>query len=145
MNLNRYHVAAVITALAGIAFLIYAAIKGQGSAGICLVFPFYIGTGIYSAIGILLIMAAFFLFFFATVHSIDTEFVAEAQPVHPPPEEIYTKGHRSEIKGGGVIFIGPVPIVFGTDTNIAGWMLIVAAVITGIIIAFYVIVYLGVI
>lgn len=145
MNLNRYHGVAMVIGLAGIGLLIYAAIIGQGSAGICLVFPFYIGTGIYSAIGILLIMAAFIMFFFATIHSIDAEFMEHSVPMHPPLKDMDFNTHKHDVKGGGVIFIGPIPIVFGTDTNIASWMIIVAAIITGVIIAFYTLVYLGVI
>lgn len=41
-------------------------------------------------------------------------------------------GTETEIRGGGVIFIGPVPIVFGTDRtmvfiSIAGALLFLAA------------------
>ncbi|MCZ7383671.1 MAG: TIGR00304 family protein [Candidatus Methanoperedens sp.] len=41
------------------------------------------------------------------------------------PEEA---GKEKKIKGGGVIFIGPVPLVFGTDKRYALLMMILAIV-----------------
>ncbi|MEM1626498.1 MAG: DUF131 domain-containing protein [Sulfolobaceae archaeon] len=47
-------------------------------------------------------------------------------------KEYSTKGEserRTETKAGGIIFIGPIPIIFGSDKEIAKWMLIIALVI----------------
>jgi len=37
---------------------------------------------------------------------------------------------RTETKAGGIIFIGPIPIVFGSDKEITKWMLIIALIIS---------------
>ncbi|QGA53442.1 DUF131 domain-containing protein [Sulfolobus sp. E5-1-F] len=39
---------------------------------------------------------------------------------------------------GGVIFIGPIPIVFGSSKGIAKWMLIVAIILFILMIIFYI-------
>ncbi|AKA72543.1 DUF131 domain-containing protein [Saccharolobus solfataricus] len=38
---------------------------------------------------------------------------------------------------GGVIFIGPIPIVFGSSKGIAKWMIIVAVILFVLIVIFY--------
>ncbi|MCH4815405.1 MAG: DUF131 domain-containing protein [Saccharolobus sp.] len=39
---------------------------------------------------------------------------------------------------GGVIFIGPIPIVFGSSKGIAKWMLIVAVILFILMVIFYI-------
>ncbi len=46
-------------------------------------------------------------------------------------------GSKSEVKGGGVILIGPVPIVFGTDAESAKTVLILAIILMLIVLAIY--------
>lgn len=36
---------------------------------------------------------------------------------------------KTETRGGGIIFIGPFPVIFGTDIHIAKWLVIVALII----------------
>lgn len=40
----------------------------------------------------------------------------------------YSDSNESRIEGGGVIFIGPIPIVFGTNKQITWYMLVVGVV-----------------
>jgi len=37
---------------------------------------------------------------------------------------------KAEKKGGGIVFIGPIPIIFGTDIRVAKWLIIIALIIT---------------
>ncbi len=46
-------------------------------------------------------------------------------------------GPKSEVKGGAVILIGPVPIVFGTDAESAKTVLILAIILMLIVLAIY--------
>ena len=41
-------------------------------------------------------------------------------------------------RGGGVIFIGPIPIVFGSDKGIAKWMIVVGVIIAVIMLLMFV-------
>ncbi|BBG25373.1 TIGR00304 family membrane protein [Sulfuracidifex tepidarius] len=40
---------------------------------------------------------------------------------------------------GGVIFIGPIPIVFGSSKRISKWMIVAAIIITAILVSLYII------
>ncbi len=37
---------------------------------------------------------------------------------------------RSEVRGGGVVLVGPIPIVFGSDAQTAKWLIVLAMVLT---------------
>lgn len=39
-----------------------------------------------------------------------------------------TDGTRAEVKGGGVVMIGPIPIIFGTDAKWASVAIVLAVV-----------------
>jgi len=56
-------------------------------------------------LGIMIIFITIFLFFFKSI-----------------------KG-KTETKGGGIIFIGPFPVIFGTDIGIAKWLVVIALII----------------
>jgi len=62
-------------------------------------------------LGIIIIVLAMFMFVFKSI-----------------------KG-KTETKGGGIIFIGPIPVIFGTDVRIAKWLIIFALIITLILFA----------
>lgn len=68
-------------------------------------------------VGIALIVLGFFLIALGIMRSIQ-----ESESC--TPQEI-----KEKVKGGGVIFIGPVPVVFGTDKKYALLLMILAIVI----------------
>ena len=72
-------------------------------------------------LGLLLIFAGIILVIIGSIVSI-----FESQPHRK--EERY-KEVREETKVGGVIFIGPIPIVFGSDKKMAVWALILGIII----------------
>ncbi len=49
-------------------------------------------------------------------------------------EKTEDKPSEGEVEGGGVIFIGPLPIVFGSNNRIAKWMVIAAILITVVLV-----------
>jgi len=91
--------------VAGVIFLGIAAAMGEIEFAIVLIFPVIWGSGIFAALGILLIFLGFFLSI-ATVHfrSAGTDIERETR---------FQEGGRT--KGAGVILIGPLPIVLGSD------------------------------
>jgi uncharacterized protein (TIGR00304 family) len=44
---------------------------------------------------------------------------------------------------GGVIMLGPIPIVFGSDARIAKWMMILGLILAGFVVASFLILSLG--
>ncbi len=77
-------------------------------------------------LGIFLVLLGFFIVFIGFIY------------------EIFKNSEKNEntrTNAGGVIFIGPIPIVFGSSKKIE-WMMIVALIITIILVLLYVIPYL---
>ncbi len=98
---------------------------GELHFGLLLFIPVVYGSGLAAGIAALLIFAAFILF--------AVSFGRTAEE-HAGPESTYSGDRREAAtavrKGvGGVIFIGPIPIIFGSDRKIAGYMMILAVVI----------------
>lgn|GEM_PF-311453 len=51
---------------------------------------------------------------------------------------------KVDVSAGGVVFLGPFPIVFGSNKRIAKWMLVVALIIT-LLLIFQTLLFVGVI
>ncbi len=94
----------------GIALLILALITGEAKGGIIIIFPFIIGTGLLSLFGILFIFLSFILFFL----SFPKDMEYEVQPLQE--------------KKKGIIFIGPIPIIFSGDIKIAWFIILLIAI-----------------
>lgn len=122
MRAARYlRAASIILFASGMTALIMAALSGEVDFGLVLVFPVIWGTGILSAVGIFMIFAGIFLFYISFFFLI------------PPPVPEYgahiddiTQESRSH--AGGVILIGPIPIVFGSDWKTVRMVIILAIV-----------------
>lgn len=114
--------------IAGLLLLIYGFLKGEISAGFFLVFPFFVGSGAFSFVGILLIMISAGLFFF--VRFPHYQHKDNYEEMEAPGGQEGKGGEKSERKEfGGVIFIGPIPIVFGSARKMGYVMTIAAAVV----------------
>ncbi len=48
-------------------------------------------------------------------------------------------GGRSRVEGGGVIIIGPVPIVFGSNRNVTSLLLVLAIILTVLTIIMFIV------
>lgn len=119
----------LICLITGIIFIIIAVLSGKASIAVFVVFPIVYGGGIFMLLGILFIFLSFILFFFI-------------------PYEGYTVSKRRKYHGwdevrdkessyGGVIFIGPIPIVFGKDESITTKMLYLALIIAVLLVLVY--------
>jgi len=94
----------VICIAAGIAL-------GEGKAGIFIIFPFIYGNGLLMMLGIILIFISFPLFMFSRFRFEEEIFSGEEAIA---PEEIKTEKHA-----GGLILIGPIPIIISSDWKTA--------------------------
>jgi uncharacterized membrane protein len=101
----------------GIAFFVIGFLIGEVKTGFLLIFPFLIGSGLYALLGFLFFFAAILLFMFGLV----SPFIAPEKP---------------EVKGGGVILIGPFPIVFGSSWRIAILLMLMAIILIVLVVLF---------
>ena len=124
--MNRYHFFSLIFLIFAVVFFLIGFLEGDIEGGIFFIFPFVIGSGIFLLIGILMIFLAliFYMFGFIRFH-----FPEKDYPIsHEKPDE-----KKTTFKGGGVVLIGPIPIVFGSSWKIAIIMMVLAILIIFII------------
>ncbi len=85
-------------------------------------------------VGTIIILIGFFVVFIGIFY----EFFKGIKKYNREKEDEEGK-QEEKSEFGGVIFIGPIPIVFGSSKRISKWMMIAAIVITIILVLFYVI------
>ena len=112
-----------ILLILGISLLVISVATGGAKVGLFFIIPFVVGTDVYSALGILFIILAFVLWFFLPFRELERRFGGgergeQGQVVYGPmPPQ-----HSARKKAGGVVFIGPIPIIFGSDPKTALWV-----------------------
>ena len=122
--MNNYKKFSIICFICGLIFFIMGIIEGKVEVGFFLFFPFLIGYGFYAFFGFILFFFSILLFMFgfyrSTTDSIDLPTIENRQ-------------NKKIVKGGGVILIGPIPIIFGSNRKI----IIVMVVLAVLLIIFY--------
>jgi uncharacterized protein (TIGR00304 family) len=126
---NGFRTAAALTLAAAVAVLAYGVAVGDLNVALVVVFPVVYGTGPVGFVGIALLMLTVFLWFAGTARAAvdaarETPWTRDA---HAPP--VSSRGDERgsswdeepgrRTRGGGVIMLGPIPIVFGTDKRTA--------------------------
>ncbi len=97
----------IILFIFGIACIIIDFLRGEARAGVFVIFPFIFSTGFLSLIGILFIFLSIILSVFSFKENIIRENYKE--------------------KKGGIIFFGPIPIIFSKDFDLI-WILIIISI-----------------
>jgi uncharacterized protein (TIGR00304 family) len=130
--------------IAGVALIAASVATGQGQVYLLLFIPVYVGTGALGMLGILVLFSGFFL---ATLGSAWRGVPVPAAPAPDSassPESIAPPSPAGPpARYGGVIMLGPIPIVFGSDARIAKWMMILGLILAGFVIASFLILSLG--
>lgn len=126
----------VLIFVAGVACIAAAVANGEAEVSLLLVFPVVSGSSGLFFLGTILIVLSFFVGFamLAMGH-------AELGRLQTDPGQAAGRpGAQKDTRYGGVVLIGPVPIAFGSDRNMAVIMLVVgiavAVVVLGLILAF---------
>lgn len=106
----------------GVAALAVAFLQDQATLNLLLIFPIITASGPWAFLGILLIVAGFASAFFTW----PSRGRALPEPSQPPaamaPPGVPPSA--SSRRWGGVVFLGPIPIVFGSDAKVTRWMLL---------------------
>lgn len=123
--------------------LAIAAARGELRFGLFLCVPFLLGTGALAAIGILLLMGAVgWLVLRPAWDVVDRTGWDGPRPDadRHPAGTIGARRGRAERSGwGGVVFLGPIPIVFGGQ-GYRRWMLWVSIAIAALMVAMTVVI-----
>jgi uncharacterized protein (TIGR00304 family) len=114
--------------------------RGEAQAGLFLIFPYISGGGLFLGLGLLLVIVGFVVLVLGSVSRFGAmtleEFLEDEPPVRKKKQRPRTVGDqeveapraRGGFKGGGVVFIGPVPIVFGPNAKVTKLMLYLSIV-----------------
>ena len=126
--MNKYHLFSLICFIIGIVFFAFGVFSGDVETGFVVVFPFIAGSGIYAFLGFIFVFISVLLFMFSFNSSVGSNDFQADYDGYPP-------SRKTSIKGGGVVLIGPIPIVFGSNWKIAVVLMVLAICI--IIIGFF--------
>jgi uncharacterized protein (TIGR00304 family) len=122
--MRKWLLVSLLLFVSGVALIIVSVSNGEGQVGLFLIFPFIITQGWIGAVGSLLL-------FLAVISVFIGFWTSAAQDLGQAPVETSSPAPAARTKKnyGGVVLIGPIPIVFGSDEKIAKSMLIIAAAI----------------
>ncbi|UCE73853.1 MAG: DUF131 domain-containing protein [Methanomassiliicoccales archaeon] len=122
--MNRNLILAVILGIAGIVLIGYSVASGEGNAGIILFIPVFYGSGLFAFMGVLCIMAAMILGFIGFA-----ERMVEQEGNEPRSAQSTAPRIQKSVKGGGVVLIGPIPIIFGSDAKTTIVLVVLALIV----------------
>jgi len=126
--MNKYQFFSLICFAGFIVSLILGFSSGNIKGGIFIVFPFIAGTGVYIFFVVIFLFLAFLFFVLGFITSFTSD------EVFYPEENSFDK--KKSVKIGGVVFVGPIPIIFGSNWKIVVLMIFLAIVF--LIISFFV-------
>jgi len=106
----------------GITFVIISALRGELSVGFILFFPFIYGEGFYAAIGFILIFISILLFV------IDLFNFEKYNVFHIEEKPVGDEKNR-QVEGGGILLIGPIPVIISSSWKTALFLILLAIVI----------------
>jgi len=129
--MNRHHLLPLVFFISGIVFFSLGILTGEIEIGIVLIFPFIVGSGIHAFLGFISIFIAIILFMIGFV----SKFSSDDLNVHK--KDINQTNKKTSVKGGGIILIGPIPIVFGTNWKIALMLMILAMIVVTVFFIVY--------
>ena len=90
-------------------------LTGEGQVGIFIIFPYVAGTGWLILVGVLLVFTGVFLYLMSV-------------PLLVPLSDKVGKRYRKKTmtsRAGGMVLIGPIPIVVSSDARLAVLLLVV--------------------
>jgi uncharacterized protein (TIGR00304 family) len=130
--------------IVGAVALAVGVLQGEATLSLFLIFPVVTATGAWGFLGILLMIAGVFVFFltWSAAPDLSHETVPAAPPATPAPPVAPPSERRS--RWGGVVFLGPIPIVFGSNAKVTKWMLLVGVLLFVALVVFTVIVLYGI-
>ena len=118
--MNRYHFLSVLCFIVFTFLVVYGYIEGQLSFGLAVFIPFVIGEGLYPLIGFFFLFASIIFYIQGLAQNFSKDLKrSDAQPDHPSSIQF-------SVETGGLVFIGPIPIVFGSNWKVTVIMLLVA-------------------
>jgi len=148
VNAKGLLVLGLLMLFGGIGLFGWAVARGEAEFYLVVIIPVITGTGAVFAAGVLLFMIGLMVTFFAmslrSAERMPKEY-EDGRSQAASPGQAPQQGAPSPQGGaefGGVIFIGPIPIVFGKGPRSSKWMLVGSIVFGLLLIVFIVALFL---
>ncbi|MCI4371331.1 MAG: DUF131 domain-containing protein [Thermoplasmata archaeon] len=125
--------------LAGLVVLALAVARGEASLYVLVLFPVVVGSGPLGFLGIVLVFAGFALTFLLLPAAAGARSDGAISTLPLTSAPVATPRRR----WGGVVFLGPIPIVFGSDSEVTRAMLLLGIVLVLALLALTVIAFLA--
>jgi uncharacterized protein (TIGR00304 family) len=110
--MNKIHSLSLLFFIVGSIVFAFGLARGEVEAGFVVVFPFLIGTGLYASVGFLCVFIAVLLFMFGFITRSTSTYQFDERD-----DSGFQK--KPTVTGGGVVLIGPIPIIFSANWKIA--------------------------
>ncbi len=136
--LNRSTAVAAGLFAAGIALVLLSIFRGEGSAGIVVCVPFFFGNGLLASLGVVCFIGGMVMLLLGIARAAAAQAARQRrEPAEETDGQARTQaGNATKTRAGGVILLGPIPIVFGSDPGMSRTMFYLAS---GLITAFIVV------
>lgn len=108
--------------VAGVLTMAIAVARRQANIYLVLIIPVIVGTGPLAFLGIILVFAGFLLTFLLW----PSRFAGD--PGNRDASPISPEGAAPTRRWGGVLFLGPIPVIFGSDPRMTRTMLLIGVV-----------------
>ena len=159
---NNYLVGAICLFIIAAVLMGIAVQRGEAQVGLFLIFPFISGGGLFMGLGLLFVIFGIIVLVLGamrgfTIMAMD-EMMAEdfeepqgpskrkakSRPRTVGDEEVPARRITGGFPSSGVVFIGPVPIVFGPNAKVTKLMLYLSIVLViGVCLLFFVLSFRG--
>jgi uncharacterized protein (TIGR00304 family) len=127
----------------GIVLLAISVLEGKGEVHWVLFIPVFTATSIFAFIGTVLIIISIFLFIIVFLKDFTYPYDGDAGEVGPgtSAQKASTPGPSSGGRGpgkkfGGVVLVGPIPVIFGSDKKMTAIVIILAIILMVVAILF---------
>ena len=124
--MNKWFLIPMSLFLLGLFFLGYGIIIGEVTIGLAVFIPFIMSNGLFGFLGIICLILSMLSLFFI-IPMISQNQIYQTFQTNHTIERAESSSKKSKI--GGVIFLGPIPIVFGSNKKITRSMILVSIII----------------
>jgi uncharacterized protein (TIGR00304 family) len=143
--MNKYHIVAVIFLILAVLSISASVASGEDAFHLFLIFPIITVNSLLSGLGALFILLFFIFMFIGFASGYELvgwdEFQRENNGESKPKGQgggQPQKTRKSRIEGGGVVLIGPIPIVFGSNQKLTLLIVIVTFAIMVVAMLFFI-------
>jgi len=126
MNKIRYLICSLF--VGAFIFIFLGMINEELELGVFLIFPIFMGSGIFSFFGFLLLFSSIIISMYEFVYLSTKTTDAQYDTDHRKP--------KKTIKSGGILLIGPIPIVIGSNWKIPLLIGLIAIIILFLLLLF---------